>query len=161
MPWALALPVSLLQPWDQPHPLAGEHQPQINHSPISCHGRTQTSCQQASTISGTSWDLAPPISRPTQASGHPRHHSQLCQEPSPSTRSLPSSLGPLGTTNRSQHLALPYSRSALATWSGFTGWRISWTLTPPTSDPALILVPLHPGIHSQLPCDPAVPSNGW
>ena len=37
---------------------------------------------------------SPPISRPTQASGHPRHHCQLCQKPIPSTCGLTPALGP-------------------------------------------------------------------
>ena len=67
------LPGGLHKPLDQPHPPGGRHQKQENCDPT----------KQARPYPEPIWALALLTSRPVQPSGHPRPHTQLCQEPAP------------------------------------------------------------------------------
>ena len=99
--------------WTEPQPPVGRHKPQDICSTAACLGRTQTNHQQASTSPGTHWAPTPLASRLTQASGHPRYYSQLCQKPAPSTRGPTPALGSLGPAARHQVLALLISGMTL------------------------------------------------
>ena len=76
--------------------------------------------QKAGSRPSILWALAPSSSRPTQGLGHPRLHSQGCQEAALLTSHLIPALGPLGSAARTQDPALPYRRPALVQRPGFT-----------------------------------------
>ena len=102
---------------------------------------------QARPYPSASWALILHASRPTQLSGHPGPHTQLCQEPPSPINDLKQVLGSLGPPDRLQKPALPATSVALTPGSSFTCQWVSnsprgfGTLAPPTSEPALALGP--------------------
>ena len=108
-------------------------------------------------------ESALPTSRPKQALEQPRCCNCLFQDPIPPVdqHQLWDSQDP---TVRTQDPTLPASEPALAAGPGFNHqWvdtipRVSWPLTPSTSEPAL--APGPPRI-LQLPCDLAPPNKQW
>ena len=118
--------IAVLQPVDLAHPPAGQTLPWDWLSP-------GPACQQANTSFGTPWTLQPTVSG-----------TSLTHQPCDTSSGMP------GPGTRPQDPSLPAIRLSLAPGFGFThqwvGKRpgVTWTLIPPTSEPALALGP--PGV---------------
>ena len=112
-----------------------KRQKQENHYPTACP-------QHARPRPKTSWALALPTSRLTQALRHPGPHTQLYQERSFPTSDMTATLGSLDSITRFQDPVLTGSSPVLTPGLGYTHqWSsnrfgVFWTLSLQTGEPA-------------------------
>ena len=104
------------------------------------------------------------ITGPTQALGHPGHHSHLCQKPVSHTSDLIQTLGCLGPAARpgsAPQWARNIPRNFLHHQCIGPSLRIFWILTPPTSGSGPALGSLRPRLTGSHTGTRTCPPAGW